>query len=98
MLVRSGADLLEGIRERRGIYHLSCKGHTSRYEWAKQILANDPDRTGQLVEAIEPALSGEFPTPATRPLFTALDCTRFETTFGLQLPDWSNTLKLAMTG
>jgi len=98
MLARSGADLLENIRERRGVYHLAGSGYTSRYDWAKQIIANDPNRTEQLVQTIEPALSLEFPTLAVRPLFSALDCARFEQTFGLQLPDWSSTLKLAMSG
>ena len=97
-LVLSGADLLESVRERRGIYHVACSGYTSRYEWAKQIIANDPNRTEQLVQTIEPALTSEFPTPAVRPPFSALDCTRFEETFGLQLPDWNATLKLAMAG
>ena len=97
MLSHNKISLLEIIRERRGVYHLAGEGYTSRYEWAKQILANDPDRTEQLVQTIEPALTEEFPTPAVRPLFSALDCTRFKTTFGLQLPDWNSTLKLAMT-
>ena len=97
ILAQNKVDLLEIIRERRGVYHLAGAGYTSRYEWAKQILANDPDRTEQLVQTIEPALTEEFLTPAARPLFSALDCTRFRKTFGLQLPDWSKTLKLAMT-
>jgi len=96
VIVRNNANLLEIIRERRGVYHASCHGYTSRYEWAKQILANDPARTEQIVRSIEPALTGDFPTPAVRPLFSALDCTRFEKAFSLQLPDWSSILKLAM--
>jgi len=96
VIVRNNANLLEIIRERRGVYHASCHGYTSRYEWAKQILANDPARTEQIVRSIEPALTGDFPTPAVRPLFSALDCTRFEKTFSLQLPDWSSILRLAM--
>lgn len=97
MLAQNKANLFENIRATRGIYHLAGNGYTSRYEWAKQILANDPNRTEQLVQAIEPALSKDFPTPAARPLFSALDCSRFEATFGLQLPGWSSALKLAMT-
>lgn len=96
VIVRNNANLLEIIRERRGVYHASCHGYTSRYEWAKQILANDPARTEQIVRSIEPALTEDFPTPAVRPLFSALDCTRFEKAFSLQLPDWSSILKLAM--
>jgi dTDP-4-dehydrorhamnose reductase len=98
MIANHKADLLEIIRERHGIYHLAGSGYTSRYEWAKQIIANDPNRTEQVVRNIEPALSEDFPTPAVRPLFSALNCTHFEKTFGLQLPGWSSTLERAMTG
>jgi dTDP-4-dehydrorhamnose reductase len=97
VLAQNKKDLYENIHERRGVYHLAGSGFTSRYEWAKQILANDPERSEQIVQAIEPALSEEFPTPAVRPLFSALDCSQFEETFGLQLPAWNSTLQLAMT-
>ena len=90
-------DLYEAVRERGGIYHLAGGGFTSRYEWAKQILANDPRRSEQIVQAIEPASSEEFPTPAVRPLFSALDCSLFEEKFGLRLPAWNETLRLALS-
>ena len=96
LIAQNGTDLYERILERRGIYHLAGSGYTSRYEWAKQILVNDPARSEQIVKTIEPARSEEFPTPAVRPLFSALDCTRFETTFSLRLPAWNSTLKLAL--
>ena len=96
-IAQHNSDFLKTIREKRGVYHLAGSGYTSRYEWAKEILAHDPNRFEQVVQNIEPATSEEFPTPAARPLFSALDCTRFKETFGLQLPDWASTLKLAMT-
>jgi len=89
-------ELLERIRERRGIYHLSGSGFTSRYEWAKYILSLDPNRAEQLVQTVEPALSLEFQTPARRPLFSALDCSKFEQIFGLHSPDWEESLQKAM--
>jgi dTDP-4-dehydrorhamnose reductase len=95
-IATSHINLLDQIRERRGIYHLAGGGYTSRYEWAKLILASDPKRTEQLVQTIEPALSVEFPTPANRPLFSALDCEKFSKTFNLHLPDWKETLQKAM--
>jgi dTDP-4-dehydrorhamnose reductase len=97
VLAQNKKDIFENIRERRGTYHLAGSGFASRYEWAKQILANDPEPSEQIVQAIEPALSEDFPTPATRPLFSALDCSHFEETFGMQLPSWNSTLQLAMT-
>jgi dTDP-4-dehydrorhamnose reductase len=97
MIAQNNSNLLEIIREKRGVYHMAGSGYTSRYEWAKQILANDPNLSEQVVQSLEPSLSKDFPTPATRPLFSALNCTRFEERFGLQLPVWDKTLKLAMT-
>jgi len=88
---------LDIFRERSGIYHLAGSGYTSRYEWAKQILANDPKRTEQLVQTIEPVSSDEFPTPAMRPLFSALNCEKFTETFGLHMPSWENALRKAMS-
>jgi dTDP-4-dehydrorhamnose reductase len=96
LIAQNQANRFEKIRERRGIYHLAGSGSTSRYEWAKHILANDPRRSEQIVQSLEPGRSEEFPTPAARPLFSALECTHFERTFGLGLPPWHSTLKLAM--
>lgn len=98
LLLLNQADLREMIRGKSGIYHLAGSGYASRYEWARQILANDPNRTEQLVQSIEPVSSGEFPTPAARPLFSALDCSKFETTFNIKMPGWKDSLQEAMTG
>ena len=98
LLAQRQGNLYERLREQCGIYHLAGSGYTSRYEWAKQILALDPRRAEQTVRVVEPGRSDEFPTPAARPLFSALDCTRFEKTFGLGLPAWHSTLELAMAG
>ena len=89
-------NLQDVIKERRGLYHLTGSGYTSRYDWARQILANDPNRTEQLVRSIEPVPTEAFPTPATRPLFSALDCTKFKETFNISLPDWMVSLQMAM--
>jgi dTDP-4-dehydrorhamnose reductase len=90
-------NLQDVMKERRGVYHLAGGGYTSRYEWAREILANDPKRTEQLVQRLEPASSDEFPTPAVRPLFSALDCSKMEKTFQVRLPDWRVSLKKAMS-
>ena len=97
LLGKNSVNLYETIRERRGVYHLAGHGYTSRYEWAKQILINDPEPSEQVVKTLQPARSEEFSTPAVRPLFSALDCTRFERIFGLRLPSWEGTLKLALS-
>jgi dTDP-4-dehydrorhamnose reductase len=46
---------------------------------------------------LEPARSVDFPTPARRPSFSALDCLKFETTFKFSLLDWKTNLRMAMS-
>ena len=89
-------NLQDVMKERRGLYHLAGDGYASRYEWTKQILANDPNRTEQLVRSIEPVSSDAFPLPAARPLFSALDCSKFRKSFDFSLPDWEKSLRRAM--
>ena len=86
----------EYVSEHRGLYHLAGGGLASRYDWAKEILRLDPHPDEQIVKELLPAATAEFPTPAKRPLFSALDCGRFESTFGLELHDWRQALELAM--
>lgn len=96
LLSQNKDHLLDVIQEKRGIYHVAGSGYTSRYEWAREILTHDSRQTEQLVQTIEPVSSLEFPTPARRPLFSALDCAKFEKTFSLHLPDWKESLQEAM--
>ena len=96
ILAENKKDLHGLLSERSGVYHVAGGGFTSRYDWAREILANDPRPAEQTVQSVEPASSEAFPTPAVRPLFSALDCSLFEESFGLRLPDWKNTLRMAM--
>jgi len=84
------------IHERTGLYHLAGSGFASRFEWAKSILELDPNKSEQRVEEILPALASDFPSPAQRPLFSALDCSLFERIFNLRLPAWQEALRLAI--
>jgi dTDP-4-dehydrorhamnose reductase len=71
-------------------------GYASRLDWARKILELDPNRNEQKVREIVPAHTSDFPTPAQRPLFSALDCSLFQSTFGIPLPSWEEDLQLAM--
>jgi dTDP-4-dehydrorhamnose reductase len=82
---------------RSGIYHLGGSGSVSRLEFARTLLQLDPHSDEQQVRYLEPASTGDFPISARRPLRTSLDCSRFESTFGLRLPNWEESLRLAMS-
>lgn len=93
-LVGKGFDCLT---EHRGLYHVAGNGYASRLDWAKKIIELDPNKHEQKVKEIVPALTSDFPTPAQRPLFSALDCSLFQSTFDIPLPKWEDALKQAMT-
>lgn len=98
MLAHSTGNRFDWAKERRGIYNVVCSGYTSRYEWAAEILKLDPKHSEQTIRTLNPARTEDFPSPARRPAFSALDCTRFYETFGLRLPDWRVSLPLALEG
>lgn len=87
---------VDELAERKGLYHLAGDGYCSRYDWGKAILALDPGSADQVARQILPASSADFPTPAQRPLFSALSCEQFISAFSLRLPPWKEALKLAL--
>ncbi len=88
---------LDCLREHRGLYHVAGDGYASRLDWARKIVELDPNKHEQKVREIVPALTADFPTPAQRPLFSALDCSLFQSTFEIPLLKWEDALKLAMS-
>jgi dTDP-4-dehydrorhamnose reductase len=86
------------LAERGGIYHFVGPDYASRYEFAQAILRLDLRGAEHVTTQVLPALTAEFPTPARRPLFSALDSRKFTETFGLRLPAWEAALRLAMAG
>ena len=77
---------LPALAERSGVYHLSCAGQASWYEFARAILGNGPE------PRITSISTAEYPTPARRPAYGVLATARFESTFGFALPHWRESL------
>lgn len=74
--------------EQSGIYHLTCEGHTTWCEFARQIFSlNGVDKM-----AVNGIPSSEYPTPAKRPSFSVLNGDKLAQTFGIRLPDWQDAL------
>lgn len=96
LLAQSQGDPYGYLSERSGLYHLAGDGYASRLEWAQEILKLDPNPAKRTARELLPARTSDFPTPAERPLFSALNCERFTRTFGLRLPVWQNALQQAM--
>lgn len=88
-IVESGG---AAMAERAGLYHLSCRGETSWYEFARAIVG------GASRPRVLPIATAEYPTPARRPAYGVLDTRRFETTFGFALPPWRDALSQCLQG
>ena len=100
MLAKVSVQVLEKgidyLKSRKGLYHLAGAGFSSRYAWAKEILALDPRKEEQKTRKILPAKSADFPTPAQRPTFSALNLDLFQKTFKIEIPDWKKSLREAL--
>jgi len=79
------------IEELSGIYHLTCAGQTSWYEFAKAIIAESEKQPRVL-----PIPSRDYPTPASRPAHSVLSNKKLAKTFGVTLPVWNKALKLCL--
>ena len=75
-----------------GIYHFSNEGVCSWYDFTKMIA----EYAGQTSCDIQPCHSDEFPSPVKRPAFSVLDKTKIKETFGIQIPYWTESLKVCM--
>ena len=96
VLASGHRDIAGWLAERSGMYHCAGDGYASRFEWAREILKHDPHRKEQVVKSLQAAQTADFPTPAQRPLFSALNCDHFHSSFKMRLPDWKYAMKLAM--
>jgi len=76
-----------------GVFHYSGAGATHWAGFAEAIFEGALAR-GMIGAAPEVAHvpTTEYPTPAARPANSALDCSKFETTFGVKTVPWPETL------
>lgn len=74
-----------------GTYHFAGTGAPTRFEWVERIVAAQQPFTGRAPK-LTPIASGEFPTPAKRPLYSVLDCSRFANTFGIAPQRWETAV------
>ena len=74
-----------------GLYHLAAAGEVSWHGYARFVIEWARAR-GHAVKVapdqVLPIPTSAYPTPATRPLNSRLDSSRFEHDFGLLLPHW----------
>lgn len=72
----------------RGTYHCVCSGETSWHGFARAII---PEAI-----PVTPIVTSDYPTPARRPAYSALDCGKLKRTFGITMPAWQAALATCM--
>ena len=74
--------------ELTGIFHMTCEGEATWYEFALEIF-----RLAGKEQKVQPCTTDEFPRPAPRPLNSRLEKKRLRLENLPSMPDWHDALK-----
>ena len=72
-----------------GVYHYSNEGVCSWFDFTKMIA----EYNGTTACNIQPCYSCDFPSPVKRPSYSVLDKSKIKSTFGVEVPYWTDSLK-----
>lgn len=86
-----------GKKDFWGTYHFCNAGIASWYQLAKKAISLASEHDKLVIEKIIPIATEEYPTPAPRPTFSALDCSSFAIKFGIKTTPWDDSLKNMIT-
>lgn len=86
------AQLQAGDRTGLGqIYHVAGTGIANWFDVAVAV-QDELARLGRKSATVTPIATADWPTPARRPAYSALDCSKFARDFGVAMPDWRASL------
>ena len=75
----------------RGVFHMTARGEASWADFAEAIFAASAAQGGPHAR-VKRISSADYPTPATRPANSRLDCGRIAEAHDVVLPDWRASL------
>ena len=78
------------------IYHLTCGGETSWFDFAKAIFEQVSDKESLALNELSAITSDQYPVAATRPTYSVLDCSKINEDLGIVMPDWKESLKACL--
>ncbi len=79
------------VKQQYGVFHLSGADAVDRASLAGAVM-DWARANGHPAADIMPVPGSTFPTPAQRPHYSALDCQKIATAYGIRLPSWHNWL------
>jgi dTDP-4-dehydrorhamnose reductase len=75
-----------------GVFHAAGSGETTWHGLAIAVFEAAARHGAKVPASVVPIATADYPTPASRPANSRLDCTRLATVFGIRLPDWRESL------
>lgn len=75
--------------DRWGVYHAAGAGTASWYDVACEVFKHSGALNGPSA-SVDAITTAEYPTAATRPANSRLDCSKLERNFGVALPVWTS--------
>ncbi len=95
VILPDGTDELSGfVDANAGLYHLSCEGAVTWYDFAVRIREHLRER-GESACEITPIPSSDYKTAAARPAYSVLSKHKFRNRFGEVPAEWDESLKRA---
>lgn len=79
----------------RGVFHMTAQGEASWADFAAAIFAGSSAR-GNVQAQVRPIATSQYPTPATRPANSRLDCRHIAAIHGVRLPHWHKALDVVL--
>jgi len=76
-----------------GTYHYCGYGITTWHLFAEEIFKLAKQYIPIKTKKVKPVSTAEYPTKATRPCFSALDCSLIKKNFGINIKPWQDSLK-----
>jgi dTDP-4-dehydrorhamnose reductase len=73
-------------------YHFAGREHCSWADFARGIIDESVGLGGKLARVL-PIATADYPTPAIRPAYTVLDCSKFDRDFGFPRLDWQTAVR-----
>ena len=85
------------IKPEDGLYHMSSSGKTSWCGFARRIFSQ-ASKLGIIDNApiVNAITTDQYPTPASRPKYSVLNCNKLKNTFNINMPSWQTSLQLCM--
>ena len=74
------------------VYHFAGSEACSWAEFGRGIVEISAGLGGEMASVV-PITTKDYPTPATRPAYTVLDCSKFDRDFGSRRPGWRDAVR-----